>query len=24
MAAALEGFCGFRQSYQGFRDGGFQ
>ena len=23
MAAALEGFCGFRRTYQGFRDGGF-
>ena len=24
MAAALEGFCGFRRTYQGFRDGGFK
>ena len=24
MAAALEGFCGFRRSPQGFRDGGFK
>ena len=24
MAAALDGFCGFRRTYQGFRDGGFK
>ena len=24
MAAALEGLCGFRRTYQGFRDGGFK